>query len=173
MGVDDPVKFASRLAWSPCKIWSLFCVPCGRIGGPKIGGAGTPPLVPDPLEIRPSRHMFPFRIWSFYRSNNTSVGRKMPPPRSAFQSHSKSSELTRIESVRTHDFLLAIYTVTMGLSRTFTTHSQRFRSRIENFPTPVFNAPTDGDSQWNTVSAKDSKTRLVPLFGGQKMLTVV
>ena len=34
--IVKPVKFSCHLVWSPCKIWLLFVIPCGRTLVPKV-----------------------------------------------------------------------------------------------------------------------------------------
>jgi len=59
--------------------------------------------------------------------------------RPAFQGHPRSSEPTPIDRLPVTSYLLS--TVTMGLYRTVFEINADFGRNLQNYPTPVFNAP--------------------------------
>ena len=69
----------------------------------------------------------------------------------------------------TYNFLLTLHSNHDPISYHFR-DKQRFLPKIANFSHPhVFNAPADGSSPWNWVSAQGGqKTRMIGLPGGQK-----
>ena len=72
----------------------------------------------------------------------------------------------------TNDFVLTFYSRHLPILHRFR-DKRRFRSKIANFPTPVYFAPRWRGSAWNWVSAQRVKnTRVMGLPGRQRSLTI-